>query len=133
MAATTYPISDLLTRIRNANRANHDQVEMPASKLKQEVCRILHQEGYIRSYGVHRVGIHDVIRVQLKYGPRREKVLTQLERVSRPGLRIYRRKTDIPRVLNNLGIAIISTSVGLMTDHEARRRGLGGEVLCKVW
>ncbi|MBI3946814.1 MAG: 30S ribosomal protein S8 [Armatimonadetes bacterium] len=133
MAATTDPIADLLTRIRNANHANHDQVEAPASRLKHEICRILHEEGYIKGYGVHRVGVHDVIRIQLKYGPRKEKTITQLERVSKPGLRIYRRKHDLPRVLNNLGIAIISTSSGLMTDREARRRGLGGEVLCRVW
>lgn len=131
--ATTDPIADLLTRIRNANRANHDQVEMPASRLKQEICRILQEEGYIKGYSVHHVGIHDVIRVQLKYGPRKEKVITQLQRVSKPGLRIYKGKTDLPRVLNNLGIAIISTSHGLMTDREARRRGVGGEILCYVW
>ncbi len=133
MAATTDPIADLLTRIRNANRANHDQVEVPASRLKQEICRILQDEGYIKSYSVHRVGIHDVIRVQLKYGPRKEKIITQLQRVSKPGLRIYRGKGELPRVLNNLGIAIMSTSQGVMTDREARRRGVGGEVLCYVW
>lgn len=133
MPAVTDPIADLLTRIRNANHANHEQVEVPASRLKQEICRILQQEGYIKGYSVHRVGAHDVIRVQLKYGPRKEKFITQLERVSRPGRRVYRRKHELPRVLNNLGIAIISTSAGVMTDREARRRGLGGEVLCYVW
>ncbi|MDH7571034.1 MAG: 30S ribosomal protein S8 [Armatimonadota bacterium] len=134
MAVTTDPIADLLTRIRNANRANHDQVEMPASKLKAEICRILQEEGYIKGYDVHRVGIHDVLRVQLKFaGPRKEKCITQLQRVSRPGLRIYKGKDELPRVLGNLGIAIISTSRGVMTDREARRRGLGGEVLCYVW
>jgi len=133
MAVTTDPVADLLTRIRNANQANHDQVEVPASKLKQEICRILQDEGYIKGYGVFRVGIHDVIRVQLKYGPRKEKVITQLKRVSKPGLRIYRNKHELPRVLNNLGIAIVSTSQGVMTDREARRRGVGGEVLCYVW
>ena len=133
MAAITDPIADLLTRIRNANQANHDQVEVPASRLKQEICRILQDEGYIRSYGVHRVGIADVIRIQLKYGPRKEKVITQLKRVSKPGLRIYKGKHELPRVLNNLGVAILSTSQGVMTDRDARRRGLGGEVLCYVW
>ena len=133
MAVTTDPVADLLTRIRNANAANHDQVEVPASKLKQEICRILQDEGYIKSYGVFRVGVHDVIRIQLKYGPRKEKVITQLKRVSKPGLRIYRGKRELPRVLDNLGIAIVSTSQGVMTDREARRRGGGGEVLCYVW
>ncbi|NLC58695.1 MAG: 30S ribosomal protein S8 [Armatimonadetes bacterium] len=133
MAAITDPIADMLTRIRNANQAYHDQVEVPASRLKQEICRILLDEGYIKSYGVHRVGVHDVIRIQLKYGPRKEKVLTQLKRVSKPGLRIYRGKSELPRVLNNLGIAILSTSHGVMTDREARRRGVGGEVICYVW
>lgn len=133
MAATTDPIADLLTRIRNANLANHDQTEMPASRLKQEICRVLQEEGYIKGFNMQRVGIHDVIRVQLKYGPRKEKVITQLRRVSKPGLRVYKGKKELPRVMNNLGIAIISTSQGLMTDREARRRGVGGEVLCYVW
>ncbi len=133
MAVTTDPIADLLTRIRNANRANHDQVEIPASRLKQEICRILLDEGYIKTYSVHHVGIHDVIRIQLKYGTRKEKAITQLQRISKPGLRIYRPKNEIPRVLNNLGIAIISTSQGVMSDREARRRGVGGEILCYVW
>ncbi|HEX2999534.1 MAG TPA: 30S ribosomal protein S8 [Armatimonadota bacterium] len=133
MAATTDPIADLLTRIRNANLANHDQTEMPASRLKQEICRVLQEEGYIKGFNTQRVGIHDVIRVQLKYGPRKEKVITQLRRVSKPGLRVYKGKKELPRVMNNLGIAIISTSQGLMTDREARRRGVGGEVLCYVW
>lgn len=133
MAYTTDPIADLLTRIRNANRADHDSVELSSSKLKVEVVKILQREGFIKGYEVMRQAPQDRIKIQLKYGPRREKVLGELKRVSKPGLRVYCSKQRIPRVLRGLGIAIISTSQGVITDREARRRGIGGEVLCHIY
>jgi small subunit ribosomal protein S8 len=133
MAALTDPIADLLTRIRNANSANHDQVEIPASKLKVEICRILAGEKFIKGYQHIPDDKQGVIRVYLKYGPKRERIITNLKRVSKPGLRVYKRSGAIPRVLGGLGIAIVSTSRGLMTDVQARREHVGGEVLCQVW
>ena len=133
MAYTTDPIADLLTRIRNANRANHDSLEISSSKIKVEIVKILHKEGYLKSYDVVKQVPQDKIKINLKYGTRREKVITDLQRVSKPGLRRYVGKDDIPRVLRGLGIAIVSTSQGVMTDREARKRGVGGEILCYVY
>jgi small subunit ribosomal protein S8 len=133
MAYTTDPIADLLTRIRNANRANHDALEISSSKIKVEICKILQKEGFIKSDDVVNLVPQNKIKITLKYGPRREKVITNLKRVSKPGLRRYVGKDEIPRVLRGLGIAIISTSQGVMTDREARKRGIGGEVLCVVF
>lgn len=133
MAYTTDPIADLLTRIRNANRANHDSLEISASRLKLEVTKILLKEGFIKSFEVVKLTPQDNIRIHLKYGSKREKVITDLKRVSKPGLRVYCGKEEIPRVLRGLGIAILSTSRGVMTDREARKSGVGGEILCYVW
>lgn len=133
MAYTTDPIADLLTRIRNANRAYHDSMEVSGSRLKLEIVKILQREGFIKGFEVIKDPKQDRIKVHLKYGPKRERVLTDLQRVSKPGLRIYASKQNVPRVLRGLGIAIVTTSQGVMTDKEARRRGIGGEVLCKVW
>ena len=133
MAYTTDPIADLLTRIRNANRANHDALEISASKLKLEVVKILHREGFIKGFEVIKKVPQDNIKVALKYGSKREKVITDLKRISKPGLRVYVGKDEVPRVLRGLGIAILSTSQGLLTDREARRRGVGGEILCYVY
>ena len=133
MAYTTDPIADLLTRIRNANRANHDSLEISASRLKIEIVKILHKEGFIKGFDVVKQAPQDKIKINLKYGTKREKVITDLKRISKPGLRVYCGKEEIPRVLRGLGIAILSTSQGLMTDREARKRGVGGEILCYVW
>ena len=133
MAFTTDPIADLLTRIRNANRANHDSLELSSSKLKVEIVKILHREGFIKSFEVIKLVPQDKIKISLKYGSKREKVITDLKRISKPGLRVYCGKEEIPRVLRGLGIAILSTSHGLMTDREARKRGVGGEILCYVY
>jgi small subunit ribosomal protein S8 len=134
MAALTDPIADLLTRIRNANRANHDQVEIPASKLKLEIVKILAEEKFINSFQTIEDGKQGIIRVFLKYqGPRREKVVTNLRRVSRPGLRVYKGAHDIPLVRGGMGITIVSTPQGVMTGRNARRKNVGGEVLCEVW
>lgn len=129
----TDPIADMLTRVRNASAARHEQVEVPASKLKMELARILKQEGYIRGYRLVKEGKHSLIRIQLKYGPRGEPVIQALQRVSKPGARKYAGKEGLPRVLSGLGTAIVSTSKGVMTDREARRLGVGGEVICYVW
>jgi len=133
MAYTTDPVADLLTRIRNANRANHDALEISASKLKVEIVRILQREGFIKGFDLIKQAPQDKIKISLKYGAKREKVLTELKRVSKPGLRVYCGKDNIPRVLRGLGIAILSTSQGLMTDREARKKGVGGEVLCYIY
>ena len=133
MAYTTDPVADLLTRIRNANRANHDALEISSSKLKVEVCRILAEEGFIKAYDVIAQAPQDKIKITLKYGTKREKVITQLKRISKPGLRVYCNKENVPRVLRGLGIAILSTSQGVMSDRDARRRGVGGEVLAYVY
>ena len=133
MAYTTDPVADLLTRIRNANRANHDALEISSSKLKVEMCRILAEEGFIKGYDVIAQTPQDKIKITLKYGTKREKVITQLKRISKPGLRVYCNKENVPRVLRGLGIAILSTSQGVMSDRDARRRGVGGEVLAYVY
>lgn len=130
---TTDPIADMLTRIRNANDAYHEKVDMPASKVKAAVLEILKNEGFIRNCEQVEVDGHAVLRASLKYGANREKVIKGLKRISKPGLRVYAAKEDLPRVLGGLGIAIISTSKGIMTDKKARKEGLGGEVLAYVW
>jgi small subunit ribosomal protein S8 len=133
VSAITDPIADLLTRIRNAQRANHDDLEVPGSKLKLEIVKLLAQENYIKGYEWIDDDKQGKIKVFLKYGPRRERVITDIQRVSKPGIRVYKASTELPRVLNGMGLAIVSTSKGLMTDREARRQRLGGEVLCTVW
>ena len=133
MSAITDPVADLLTRIRNAARAGHEQVEIPGSRLKLEIVKILAQEKFIRGYQFISDDKQGILRVYLKYGPKREPVLNQLKRVSKPGLRVYAPADRIPRVLNGLGIAILSTSRGVLPDRECRRQHVGGEVLCHVW
>ena len=129
----TDPIADMLTRIRNANAAGHDTVDIPASKMKKAIAQILLDEGYVRTYQLISDDTQGVIRVTLKYGPHKEKVITGLRRVSKPGLRVYAGADELPRVLKGLGIAIISTSKGIMTDKTARSGKVGGEVLAFVW
>jgi small subunit ribosomal protein S8 len=136
----TDPIADMLTRIRNATIARHTRVDIPASTLKTEIARILELEGYIQSFktvdtpdGDGKSAVQKTIRVQLKYGPRGERVITGIERVSRPGRRVYFGREDVPTVLGGLGTSILTTSRGVMTGREARRQGVGGEVLCNVW
>lgn len=129
----TDPIADMLTRIRNASSANHDQVDIPASRLKQEIARVFKEEGYIRDYKIVDEDGRSVIRVYLKYGPNKGKVITGIKRISKPGLRVYAGHEEIPRVLGGLGCAVMSTSQGVMTDRNARKAGVGGEVICYVW
>ena len=129
----TDPIADLLTRIRNAQIAKHDSVEMPSSKMKVAIAQILLDEGFIRSFNVLTEGPKSTMKIVLKYGPDKEKVITGLKRISRPGLRVYAGKDELPKVLGGLGIAIISTSQGVMTDKQARKLGVGGEVLAYIW
>ncbi|MDR1194210.1 MAG: 30S ribosomal protein S8 [Peptococcaceae bacterium] len=129
----TDPIADFLTRIRNANSVLHDKVEIPASKLKKTMAQILKNEGMIKDFEYIEDGRQGILRVHLKYGANKQKVITGLKRISRPGLRVYAKKDEIPKILGGLGIAIISTSRGVMTDKQARKNGLGGEVLCYVW
>ena len=132
--AMTDPIADMLTRIRNGLQAEHETVVIPASKMKVEIARILKQEGYINGYKVEgETAKEKTITVELKYGPEKQKVFTGLKRISKPGLRVYAKGDNVPRVLNGLGIAIISTSKGLMTDRDARKQNLGGEVVAYVW
>jgi small subunit ribosomal protein S8 len=133
MAVTTDPIADMLTRIRNANTANHQTVDIPASKMKKSVAQILLDEGFIRAVEHLQEGPQGTLRVTLKYGPEKEKVITGLRRISRPGLRVYTSKTEIPRVLGGLGLVIMSTSNGIMSGKRAKREGFGGEVLAYVW
>ena len=127
------PVADTLTRIRNANAAGHEKVDIPSSRLKVEIARILKEEGFIKGYKVIEDEKQGILRVSLKYGPGNERVLRGITRTSRPGLRVYTRTRKIPRVLSGMGIAILSTSKGVMTDREARSRAVGGEVLCYVW
>ena len=131
----TDPIADMLTRLRNANQAYHDAVTMPYSKLKEGVAEILKQEGYITSYSVadNENGVGKLLTVTLKYGRNRERSLAGVRRISKPGLRVYAKHTGLPRVLGGLGVAIISTSQGLLTDRQANQKGVGGEVLAYVW
>ena len=129
----TDPIADMLTRLRNANSAYHDTVLMPYSKIKEHIAQILQQEGYIAGWRVQDADVGKNLVVALKYGPSRERSIAGLKRVSKPGLRVYAKKDGLPRVLGGLGIAIISTSGGLMTDRQAHKSGVGGEVLAFVW
>lgn len=129
----TDPIADFLTRIRNANTVYHEKVETPASRMKRAIADILKEEGFIKDYEYIADGKQGVLRLYLKYGPDKKRVITGIKRISKPGLRIYARKDTVPRVLGGLGIAIISTPRGVMTDKKARKLGLGGEVICYVW
>lgn len=129
----TDPIADMLTRIRNANQMRYKEVQMPASKIKIEIARILKEEGFIVDYKIVENEVQDVLVLSLKYGDNKERVITGLKRISKPGLRVYVKAEDVPRVLNGLGIAIISTSKGLMKDKDAREQSLGGEVLAYIW
>ena len=129
----TDTIADMLTRIRNALIAKHDSVEIPASTMKKAIAQILVDEGYVKSFEVIADGEKKTIRVQLKYGANKQRVIVGIKRISRPGLRVYARKDEMPKVLGGLGIAIVSTSRGVMTDREARKQGVGGEVLAYVW
>ncbi|MBW8005128.1 MAG: 30S ribosomal protein S8 [candidate division NC10 bacterium] len=127
------PVADALTRLRNANAAGHEKVDIPSSRLKVEIARILKEEGFVTNYKVIDDPKQAILRVYLKYGPGNERVIRGITRTSRPGLRVYTRTRKIPRVLSGMGIAILSTSKGVMTDQEARRQAVGGEVLCYVW
>lgn len=128
------PIADMLTRIRNGNTAKHDTVDIPSSKMKKAIADILVEEGYIKGYEVLEDGVKNIIRVSLKYGKdKNEKVITGLKRISKPGLRVYANSNELPRVLGGLGIAVVSTNKGVMTDKEARKNEVGGEVLAYIW
>jgi small subunit ribosomal protein S8 len=129
----TDPIADMLTRIRNANKALHLKVEMPNSGMRREIARILEQEGYIEGFQVDKGEVHDTLVVTLKYGANRERVISGLKRVSKPGRRIYARKDRPHKVLGGMGVAILSTSTGVVTGRQAQEKGVGGEVLCYVW
>jgi small subunit ribosomal protein S8 len=129
----TDPIADMLTRIRNANKALQDTVEMPTSRVKEEIARLLQEEGYIREYHVRKGESFDTLVVELRFGRNRERIITDLKRVSKPGRRIYARKDRLPRVLGGMGTAILSTSSGVITSRTAEERGVGGEVICFVW
>ena len=128
----TDPVSDLLTRIRNASQARHETVDIPSSRLKLEITRILKEEGYVNNYHLVSDDKQGIIRIQLRYTTGKSPVISSLDRISRPGCRVYARKTEIPSVLGGLGISILSTSQGILTGKEAREKGLGGEVLCTV-
>ncbi|WP_417909363.1 30S ribosomal protein S8 [Candidatus Electronema sp. PJ] len=127
------PLADFLTRIRNAVRANFDTVEIPQSKLKVKVAEVLKKEGYITDYQLEQQGVQGTIKIELKYGPRREQVITGIRRVSKPGLRQYKKSQGIPNVMSGLGVGILTTSKGVISDREARRLNIGGELLCEVW
>lgn len=129
----TDPIADMLTRLRNANSAYHEAVSMPYSKLKANIAEILKTEGYIAGWDVQDARVGKTLSITLKYGPQRERSLAGVRRVSKPGLRVYAKSTNLPRVLGGLGVAILSTSSGLLTDREAKTKGVGGEVLAFVW
>ncbi len=131
--AMTDPVADMLTRIRNANTAGHAEVEIPASKIKKNIAEILLKEGYIKGYEVVEAEPQSTIKVQMKYGPDKKRVISGIKRISKPGLKVYAKKGEVPKVLGGLGIAIISTSNGLLTDKQARELGVGGEVICYVW
>ncbi|MEG0830011.1 MAG: 30S ribosomal protein S8 [Anaerovoracaceae bacterium] len=129
----TDPIADMLTRIRNANTVGHPSVDIPASKMKKSIAGILTEEGYIKGFDVIEDEKQGTIKVQMKYGPDKEKVITGIKKISKPGLKVYAKANEVPRVLGGLGIAIISTSNGVISDKEARKLGVGGEVVCYVW
>jgi small subunit ribosomal protein S8 len=129
----TDPIADMLTRVRNANNVRHKTVEIPASNVKRSIAAIMKQEGFIKDFEFIKDTKQGVLRVHLKYGPHDEKIISGLKRISKPGLRVYVKKDELPKVLGGLGIAVISTSQGLMSDRQARETGKGGEVLCYIW
>jgi small subunit ribosomal protein S8 len=129
----TDPIADMLTRVRNANSAHHDVVSMPYSKLKKNIAEILQTEGYIASWKIEEAEVGQTLTIDLKYGPNRERSIAGVRRVSKPGLRVYAKSTNLPKVLGGLGVAILSTSSGLLTDKQAHEKGVGGEVLAYVW
>ena len=129
----TDPIADMLTRIRNANAMRYKEVEVPSSKVKVEIAKILKEEGFINDYKIKKNNVQDIITLSLKYGDNKERVITGLKRISKPGLRVYAKSEEIPRVLNGLGIAIVSTSKGIMTGKDAKASNLGGEVLAYIW
>jgi len=129
----TDPVADMLTRLRNANSAHHDTVSLPSSKLKTHIAEILQQEGYIAGWEVSDARVGQTLTLTLKYGPNRERSIAGIKRVSKPGLRVYARSTELPTVLGGLGVAILSTSSGLLTDRQAEKKGVGGEVLAYVW
>ena len=129
----TDPLADMLTRIRNANTAGHAIVEIPASKMKKNIAEILVKEGYIKGYELVEDDKQGIIKVQMKYGADKQKVISGIKKISKPGLKVYAKSSDVPKVLGGLGVAIISTSNGLITDKEARSAGVGGEVICYVW
>ncbi len=129
----TDPISDMLTRIRNGNSANKPEVSMPSTKVLVEVARVICEEGYIEGYSVEDTKPQKTLHITLKYGPKRSHVIRGIKRISKPGLRIYSKAEDLPRVIGGLGIAVISTSKGMMCDRDARKLGIGGEVICYVW
>jgi len=133
MAVVTDTIADMLTRIRNANQMRYEEVRVPSSKIKAEIARILKEEGFIKDYKVTGESVQKNIEITLKYGEKKEKVITGLKRISKPGLKVYVKNTEVPKVLNGMGIAIISTSKGIMTDKEARKQNVGGEVLAYIW
>ena len=129
----TDPVADLLTRIRNANQAGHEYVNVPANKLNMEIVKILAEEGFIKGFEIVKEAKYPTCKIFMKYGPKQEKIITNLKRIPKPGLRIYAKRDKVPRVLRGLGIAIISTSQGVVVDRVARQKGIGGEVLCYVW
>lgn len=129
----TDPIADFLTRIRNANMVSHETVEIPGSQMKLSIATIMKEEGYIKDFEFIEDGKQGIIRVYLKYGTNKEKVITGIKRISKPGLRVYVKKDEVPKVLGGLGTAVLSTSHGLMTDKKARKEGYGGEVVCYIW
>jgi small subunit ribosomal protein S8 len=129
----TDPVADMLARLKNANKALHDTVEMPASNLKTEIARLLRDEGYIKDYRIDKGESFDTLVIELKFGPKRERIITDVKRISKPGRRIYATKDRLPRVLGGMGTAIMSTSNGLVTSRTAQELGVGGEVVCFVW
>jgi small subunit ribosomal protein S8 len=129
----TDPVADMLARIKNANKALHETAEMPSSRMKQEIARLLKEEGYIKDYRVDKGESFDTLVIELKFGPKRERIITDLKRVSKPGRRVYAQKDRLPRVLGGMGTAIMSTSSGLVTSRTAQELGVGGEVVCFVW
>jgi small subunit ribosomal protein S8 len=129
----TDPVADMLARIKNANKALHETAEMPSSRMKQEIARLLKEEGYIKDYRVDKGESFDTLVVELKFGPKRERIITDLKRVSKPGRRVYAQKDRLPRVLGGMGTAIMSTSNGLVTSRTAQELGVGGEVVCFIW
>lgn len=129
----TDPIADMLTRVRNSNNAKHSTVDIPASNVKKQLAEILLDEGFIKGYDIIDDGKQGIIRMDLKYGQNNEKIISGIKRISKPGLRVYAKKDEVPKVLGGLGIAVISTSKGVMSDKDARNNGIGGEVVCYIW